>query len=217
MAVCVQNQWPVASRAARQIKSRVTRRGYTTAALYRALLPLTLVLWSSLVAHANIVGVSVQSPQLSTQAATNVTTPVHFEATAESDLRISGFVIYVDGSNVYRNFSPSLDAWVVLRPGSTHSVSITTWDSSGQQMSTATYSISITGVAPPVPPTRATRMANIDKPSSFFWTVDNDNGVGGQCNHGSMGTFQQGSDPNTADSPDFDGNGQHFILKSQCQ
>ena len=69
----------------------------------------------------------------------------------------------------------------------------------------------------PTPPTTATRMTNIDKPASFSWTVDNDNGVGGQCNHGTIGTFPQDSDPNTADSPDFDGNGQHFILKSQCQ
>jgi hypothetical protein len=43
-----------------------------------------------------------------------------FEATAESDLRITGYVIYVDGNNVYRNFSPSLDAWVVLPSGGTH-------------------------------------------------------------------------------------------------
>jgi hypothetical protein len=147
---------------------------------------------------------------------TSVTTPVHFAATADSDLNITGYVVYVDGNNVFRNFSPSLDAWVVLAPGGTHSVFITAWDSSGSQLSTATYSINVTGVVTPTPPTIATRMANIDKPASFSWTVDNSSGVGGQCNNGSLGTFNQSSDPNTTNSPNFDGNGQHFILKSQC-
>jgi hypothetical protein len=153
---------------------------------------------------------------LSSGTTTNVTTPIHFAATADSDLGITGYVVYVDGNNVYHSFSPSLDAWVVLPPGGIHSVFITAWDSSGKNLSTTTYSINVTGVVTPTPPTIATRMANIDKPESFSWTVDNGSGVGGQCNNGSIGTFEQGSDPNTANSPDFDGNGQHLILKSQC-
>jgi hypothetical protein len=158
----------------------------------------------------------MQSPMVISGTITSVTTPIHFAATANSNLTITGYVVYIDGKIVYRNFRPSLDAWVVFPPGGIHSVRVTAWDSSGSYSSTATYSIDVVGAVTPHPPTIANRMANIDKPASFSWTVDNSNGVGGQCNNGSIGKFDQGSDPNTVNSPDFDGNGQHFILKSQC-
>jgi hypothetical protein len=74
--------------------------------------------WS---AHATVTAVSVQSPGLSTTTTANVTTPLHFSVTADSDLKITGYVVYIDGNNVYRSFSPSLDAWVVFPPGGTHS------------------------------------------------------------------------------------------------
>jgi hypothetical protein len=192
------------------------RRGRSTTVRLYPVLILALCIAGSLRAQATVAAVSVQSPVLSTSTITSATTPVHFAATADSDLKITGYVVYVDSENVYRNFSPSLDAWVVLPPGGTHSVFITAWDSSGSHLSTATYSIEVTGVVTPTPPTIATRMANIDKPERFSWTVDNSKGVGGRCNDGSLGTFDQGSDPNTSNSPAFDGNGQHFILKSQC-
>ncbi len=192
------------------------RRGRSTTVRFKFLLILALCMWGRLAAQATVAAVSVQSPVLSTSTTTSVTTPVHFAATADSDLKITGYIIYVDGNDVYRNFNPAFDAWVLLPPGGTHSVYITAWDSSGSLLSTATYLINITGVVTPTPPTIATRMANIDKPELFSWTVDNSKGVGGQCNDGSLGTFDQGSDPNTSNSPDFDGNGQHFILKSQC-
>jgi hypothetical protein len=190
-------------------------RGRSNAACLKVFLAGALFICGSW-AQATVTAVSVQSPLLSSGTTTSVTTPIHFVATAESNLPITGYVVYVDGNNVYRNFSPSLDAWVVLAPGDTHSLSITAWDSSGSNVSTATYSIDVIGVATPTPPNIATRMSNIDKPELFSWTVDNSAGVGGQCNDGSMGTFDQGSDPNTANSPDFDGDGQHFIVKSKC-
>jgi hypothetical protein len=192
------------------------RRGRSSAACLKTFLTWALFICGSLRAHATVTAVSVQSPLLSSGTTTSVTTPIHFVATAESNLPITGYVVYVDGNNVFRNFSPSLDAWVVLAPGNTHSLLITAWDSSGSNVSTATYSIDVTGVATPTPPNIATRMSNIDKPELFSWTVDNSAGVGGQCNDGSIGTFDQGSDPNTANSPDFDGDGQHFIVKSKC-
>lgn len=192
------------------------RRERSNTACLKPLLMFALLICGSWRAHATVSAVSVQSPTLSTVATTNVTTPIHFVATADSDLAITGYVVYVDGNNVYRNFNPSLDAWVILAPGGTHSLYITAWDSSGSYLSTASYSINVTGVVTPTPPTIATRMANIDKPALFSWTVDNSSGVGGQCNDGSIGTFGQGSDPNTANSPDFDGNGQHFVVKSRC-
>jgi len=183
---------------------------------FNLLLTVALCLSGSLPAHATVASVSVQSPKLSTNSATNLTTPIHFAATAESDLAVTGYVIYVDHNNVYRNFSPSLDAWVILPPGGSHIVYITAWDSSGSHFSTATYSINVAGAAAPTPPDLATRTVNIDKPASSYWTVDNNNGVGGQCNDGSIETFDHNSDPNTMNSPDFDENGQHFVVRSQC-
>jgi hypothetical protein len=191
---------------------RSMRRGRSISA--KVLLTLALGIWGSLGAHA-AVAVSVQSPMLSSGTTANLTTPIHFTATAESDLTVTGYVVYVDGNNVYRNFSPSLDAWVVVPPGGPHSLYITAWDSSGNRSSTATYSFEVTGVVTPTPPTIATRMANIEKPELFSWTADNGNGVGGECNNGSLGTFAQDSDPNTRNAPALDG-GQHFVLKSQC-
>lgn len=180
------------------------------------LLMAVLLTSGSWIAHATVAEVSVQSPALSTTTTTTVTTPIHFLVTADSNLKITGYVVYIDGNNVYRGFSPSLDAWVVFPPGGTHSLLITAWDSSGSHLSTATSLITITGVVTPAPPTVATRMVNIDKLESVSWIVDNDHVVGGQCNDGSIGTFEQSSDPNTANSPDFDGSGQHFIVKSLC-
>jgi len=208
---CSEKQWHWASSFA-----PVLRGGRSLAILLNALLILSVCIALSGAAHATVKNLSVQSPKLSPTGSTNVTTPIHFAATAESDLEVTGYVIYVDHVNVFRNFSPSLDAWVVLPPGGTHSVYITGWDSSGSHLSTTTYTINITGAAPPTPPDIATRTAEIDKPATSYWTVDNNNGVGGQCNHGSIATFDSASDPNTMNSPDFDENGQHFMVKSQC-
>jgi hypothetical protein len=192
------------------------RRRPSNTTCLKSLLACVLFICASVSARATVAAVSVQSPMLSSSTTTSVTTPVHFAATADSDLNITGYAVYIDGNNVFRNFSPSLDAWVVLPPGGTHSLAITAWDSTGNHLSTPTYSIEVTGVVTPTPPIIANRMANIDKPESFSWTVDNNRGVGGLCNDGSLGTFDQTSDPNTANSPDFDGNGQHFIVRSRC-
>src|SRR5690349_19625163 len=50
----------------------------------------------SLPAQATVSSVSVHAPKLSASSPTNVTSPVHFEVTAESDTAITGYVIYVD-------------------------------------------------------------------------------------------------------------------------
>ena len=194
----------------------IARNGRSNALSYSFLFILALCLFGSLSAHATVNAVSIQSPMLMAGKTVSVTTPVHFAATAESNLDVTGYVVYVDHIDVYRNFSPSLDAWVILPPGGTHTVYVTAWDSTGSHLSTAIYSIYVSGSAPPVPPSLATRTANIDNPAVSSWTVDNQNGVGGQCNDGSIGTFDQGADPNTMNSPDFDQNGQHFIVRSRC-
>ena len=170
----------------------------------------------SLPARAAVSTLSVHSPSLSTSATTNVTSPVHFEATAESDAVITGYVVYVDNQNVYRNFSSVLDAWVVLTPGTTHSLYIKAWDSTGSLLSTPTYWINVTGVVAPTPPPTASREYPGENPL-LLWTVDNNPYVGGNCNDGSIATFANSLDPNTNNSPDQVHAGQHFLLTSHCQ
>ena len=138
---------------------------------------------------------------------------VHFQVTAESNATITGYVIYVDRQNVFRNFSPSLDAWVMLPPGATHWLQIKAWDSAGSVLSSVAYSIYVQGTAPPIPPIGASRLIGIANTTSA-WTVDNNNDVGGQCNNGSIGAYASASDPNTLNAPNT--NGQHFHLASSA-
>lgn len=175
------------------------------------LLLVTLGVFGALSAHATITDVSLQSPMLSSSGTTNLLSPVHVQATAEDTATISGYVIYVDNQNVYQNHAASVDAWVAIAAGY-HSLAVKAWDSTGNQ-STATYSVNITGFAPPTPPIRAHRFLNIDNSS---WTVDNNPDVGGNCNDGSLGSFSSTSNPNSHNAPARDGMGQHFILNSRC-
>lgn len=175
---------------------------------------LFLIAWPSVSARATVTSITIQTPALSTQNIVDVTSPMHFEATAESSSTITGYVVYVDHEDVYQNHSASLDAWIVLPPGTTHSVYVTAWDSSGSLLSSPVYSIDVTATAPPVPPVTAIRKGQVD---SGLWTVDNDPGVGGQCNDGSIGVYSHGVDPNTVNSPGSPSSGQHFIVTSKCK
>jgi len=165
--------------------------------------------------RATVTAVSVQAPSLAGNGLTSLTSPVHFQATAESDLSITGYVIYVDDQNVYQNSAPLLDAFVVLSPG-VHYVYVKAWDSSGSLASTATYGMSVSSFAPPPPPPGATRRMRLSENASR-WVVDNDPGVGGNCNDGSMAPFPSSSDPNTTNSPDAPRGGLHLVLASKCQ
>jgi hypothetical protein len=167
---------------------------------------------SSLLAVAEVTAVSIQSPSLSASGTTNLVSPIHLQATAEDTATVTGYVVYVDNTNVFRNFSPSVDAWVTLPPG-THTLYVKAWDAHSNKP-TQTYNINVVGFAPPTPPVHAHRFQNID---NGVWTVDNDPGVGGQCNHGSIGSFDSSADPNTRNLPTFDGKGQHFILTTGCR
>jgi len=176
-------------------------------------LAVTILLVScSVLALADVAAVSVQSPNLSASGTTNLISPIHLQVTAEDSATITGYVVYVDNVNVYRNFSPSVDAWITLGPGA-HTLHVKAWDSHSTK-ATQTYQISVVGFAPPTPPGHAHRILNIDNGT---WTVDNNPGVGGQCNHGSIGPFPSNADPNTNNLPASDGNGQHFILASGCR
>ena len=90
---CSEKQWHWASSFA-----PVLRGGRSLAILLNALLILSVCIALSGAAHATVKNLSVQSPKLSPTGSTNVTTPIHFAATAESDLEVTGYVIYVDMS-----------------------------------------------------------------------------------------------------------------------
>ena len=171
--------------------------------------------FSALTSHATVTSISVQSPSLSANGTNSLTTPVHFLATAESDLNITGYVIYVDGQIVFQNAAPFLDTWVIPPPSTNHSLYITAWDSSGSALSSVSFQVNIEGAVVPTPPASATRILGID--ASKGWAVDNNPGVGGQCNDGSIGKFQSASDPDTSNAPDFNSTGQHFIVQSKCK
>jgi hypothetical protein len=175
---------------------------------------------TSLAAYGTVSQIALQSPQLSTQRTINVTSPIHFQASAESDQNITGYVVYVDGKNVFQNVRPALDAWVLLQPGTIHTIYITAWDASGARLTTPTYKMNIAGVASPpptMPPSATVRLLDVNQMPPVPWTVDNNNNVGGECNSGTIVPFDNQSDPNTANSPDSALPGQHFLLSSKCQ
>jgi hypothetical protein len=170
--------------------------------------------WGSSSAFATVTAVSVQAPYL-TGNPSALSSPVHFQATAESDLEITGYVVYIDAEIAFQNYLPVLDAWVVVAPGA-HSFYVKVWDSSGSLLSTETYQINVSGFSPPTPPIRAARVNGIAD-NSAAWVVDNNPGVGGNCNDGSIGTFQSSSDPNTNNSPGYPASGQLFMVTSKCR
>ncbi len=177
-------------------------------------LVLFLITWLSASSSATVTSITIQTPALTTQNIVDVTSPMHFEATSESSSVITGYVVYVDHENVYQNHSASLDAWIALAPGTTHSIYVTAWDSNGGLLSTPTYSINVTAAALPIPPATAIRKSRVDSGS---WTVDNNAGVGGECNDGSIGAYSNSFDPNTANSPGSAISGQHFVVTSKCK
>ena len=162
-------------------------------------------------AHADVSSVSIQSPNLNPTDITSLTSPIHLQATAEDTLGVTGYVVYVDGMNVFRNFSPSVDAWIAL-PAGAHSLSVKAWDAH-TSLATQSFDVNITGFAPPAPPAQARRFLAVDH---GVWTVDNSPPVGGECNHGSIAPFPSNADPNTNNLPTFDGSGQHFVVTSGC-
>jgi len=171
--------------------------------------------WAQVLAFGAVSSVSMQAPSLSEGSTPNLSSPVHFQATAESDVEITGYVVYVDDQNVYQGALPYLDGWILLGPGA-HTVYVKAWDSSGALASTAKYSLNITDFSPPTPPPNATRLNRLAEDSSA-WTVDNDPGVGGKCNDGSIEDFDSLSDPNTQNSPDSPKKGLHLLVASKCQ
>ncbi len=175
--------------------------------LHSALLVIVGVLTAGS-ASAQVKTITLQSPQLLTTGTTNLTSPIHVQATAEDLIPVTGYVVYVDNQNVYRNFSATVDAWITV-PAGPHILYVKAWDAQSH-VSTSVYPINVTGFSTPTPPVDAQRIGSIDGQT---WTVDNNPNVGGRCNHGSLGSYANNSDPNTENAP---GSGQHFILNSGC-
>jgi hypothetical protein len=156
---------------------------------------------------------NLQSPALSPSGTTDLTSPIHFQATAESQYQITGYVVYVDNNIAFQNSAPTADAWIVVSSG-THQIHVTAWDSSGGSNNylslpgqNANYSIDVTGFAPPTPPTSALQI-NIDQATSYPWVVQPN--AGGNCETGTIVTpWTNSVDPNTGNAPEPTG-GQHF-------
>ena len=173
------------------------------------LLLMVLCVGCTTFSSAQVSSISIQAPGLSPSGTTSLTSPVHVAATAEDLNPITGYVVYVDNQNVFRNFASTVDAWVMLPPGP-HTLYMKAWDAR-TNYTTRTYQINVTGFAPPNPPVYAQRISGIDGES---WIVDNNPDVGGKCQTGSLGAFNNNSDPNTDNVP---GPGQHFIVNGTCQ
>lgn len=180
-----------------------------TDSILHFLVLIALCVGCTTLAKGQVTAISIQAPGLSATGTTNLTSPVHVAATAEDLNSITGYVVYVDGQNVFRNFATTVDAWVMLPPGP-HTFYLKAWDAHSSY-TTRTYPINVTGFAPPNPPVYAQRIAGIDGES---WVVDNNPDVGGKCQTGSLGTFDNNSDPNTDNVP---GPGLHFVVNGTCQ
>jgi hypothetical protein len=193
------------------LKVAVCDRRSHEASFFFLLLVFSLVILTTH-AKSQVQTIAIQSPLLSKTTTTNLLSPVHVQATAEDTAEITGYVVYLDGNNVYRNFSTAVDAWIMIPPGH-HTFYVKVWDAH-TNLKTFTYQINISGFAPPTPPLVAHRINNIDNGT---YTVDNNPNVGGACNHGSISSFASRADPNTMNLPASDHRGQHFVLASGCQ
>ena len=145
-----------------------------------------VVILGTTFAHAEVTAVTLQSPGLSQSGTTNLTSPIHVQATAEDLDPITGYVVYVDNQNVYRNFATTTDAWIML-PAGAHTLYVKAWDAQSN-LSTSTYQINITGFSAPMPPVNALRISGIDNNQ---WTVDRRSGGRRQVQHRQSQEFPQ--------------------------
>jgi hypothetical protein len=118
--------------------------------------------------------VNVSSPT----SGTTVGSPIHFVASAQDAAgnAITGYVVYVNNSDAYRNYISTLDAWVILNPG-TYSFYIRAWDSTGAYGTSPTYSVTASGTVIPTPPSTAVVFDNLDDASG--WGSCGDTGCAG--------------------------------------
>jgi len=184
-------------------ESEVFMRRYTTVILPVLVLAFCLLApataWASCVSG---VCVTVTSPS----AGSTVPSPVRFTASAvsASGHPITGFVVYADNTNVYRNYIGSLDAWVVL-PFGNHSIYIRAWDSTGAYGTSLTFTITASGTVIPTPLAGNVVFDNLDDATG--WGSCGDTGcAGGGANATSWPLTQ-----NVA-SPSHDGASAHIQI-----
>jgi len=86
--------------------------------------------------------VTVTSPTLTESQSS----PVHFTASAVDSAghSITGYIVYEDGKDQYRNYTSTFDAQVAVS-GGTHNFFVRAWDSTGAFGSSATFSMTVPG------------------------------------------------------------------------
>src|SRR5436305_1856815 len=86
--------------------------------------------------------VTVTSPTLTESQSS----PVHFTASAVDSAghSITGYIVYEDGKDQYRNYTSTFDAQVAAS-GGTHNFFVRAWDSTGAFGSSATFSMTVPG------------------------------------------------------------------------
>ncbi len=145
--------------------------------------------------------VAVQSPI----SGASVSDPVAFQATGSSANGISGWVIYMDGQNVYQvdNNSNTLTASVTLPTGS-HSIYIRAWDKyNGTYGTSPNFTINVgasTGL--PTPPSTATVFKQIEDMTTGWHSCSNCAGGASTTSNYWMAQFQG--------SPSMDGSSTEF-------
>src|SRR5262245_9178468 len=90
-----------------------------------------ILLWTSFLfgaaSLASAVTVNVSSPANNYSG----TSPVHVAATASSDQKITGWVVYLDGQVAYQSGSSSIDTQVIAGKGA-HQLVVRAWDALGR-------------------------------------------------------------------------------------
>ncbi|HEY0511773.1 MAG TPA: alkaline phosphatase family protein [Thermoanaerobaculia bacterium] len=86
--------------------------------------------------------VTVTSPALTG----SVSSPVHFTASAVDSAghRITGYIVYEDGKDQYRNYTSTFDAQVAVSGGS-HTFTVRAWDSTGAFGTSAAFTMAVSG------------------------------------------------------------------------
>jgi hypothetical protein len=124
----------------------------------------------------------------------NGSSPLHVAATASSDQRITGWVVYIDGQIAYQSSSTSIDTQLNVAQGN-HQLLVRAWDGLGRYGSQQ-EAITITGGnnnGLPTPPSWAKVFSNVHTGGS--WGSCHDPGCAGGSGQGTYWMAQNQSNP----------------------
>jgi hypothetical protein len=145
------------------------------------------------------VSVAVSTPQNNS----TVSSPVMVQASAQSSNAITGWHIYVDGTDVFsQNNVSSISTSVSMSAGS-HSMVVRAWDSSGA-FGDQTLNLTVNGTPPPPPPS-----------GNSYTTLDDINPwsiCGSGCGNTGGGGSQPVTSQNVVSSPSEDGSAHQFSI-----